>query len=127
MSGTIWTERRVNEVASATRPSISEGEHVVVLDPSLSPDWLQMPNAPGVPHAIRGEQVRVEASVWFPLAPNPAAVPGDPETVWLEQRTRWHLLRCSGTYCVAEVAGHGWVLLEVGPARMQQLREVAGR
>lgn len=117
--GTLWTERRVNEAASCTRPGRSEGEHAVMIDPGLSPDWLRMPNTPALPHRLRGEEVRVERSVWFNLAPNPA---GDP--VWLEQRTRWHLLQCAGCYCVAEVAGHGWVVLEVGPERMQMLREL---
>lgn len=110
---TIWTSRRVGE-------AVSTGEDgQVVLDPSLSPDWLQMPPELG------GAQLRVEGSCWLPLAPNPAADPEQPATWWLDQRTRWHLL-AGVPLVVAEVAGHGFVVLDPGHARRAILREHCG-
>ena len=90
MAGTIWTQRRAGSAFSHTRPGTSEGEHVTVHDPSLSPDWLEMPDDSNIPANLRGTQIRVECSCWFPLAPNPQGNPDDPDTWWTMQRTRWH-------------------------------------
>ena len=62
MAGTIWTQRRAGSAISHTRPGTSEGEHVTVHDPSLSPDWLEMPDDPNIPANLRGTRIRVECS-----------------------------------------------------------------
>jgi len=110
---TVWTSRRVGEAVSTG----AGGE--VVMDPSLSPDWLQMPPELG------GAQLRVDRSCWVGLAPNPLADPDQPATWWLEQRTRWHVL-AGVPLVVAEVAGHGFVVLDPGPARRAMLRDHCG-
>lgn len=126
MAGTIWTQRRAGSAVSHTRPGTSEGEHVTVHDPSLSPDWLEMPDDTNIPAHLRGTQIRVECSCWFPLAPNPQGNPDDPDTWWTMQRTRWHVLQGVGTIAVAEVPDVGWCVVDVGPHRLQVLRDSAG-
>jgi len=125
MAGTIWTQRRAGSATSHTRPGISDGEHVTIYDPSLSPDWLEMPNLPNIPERLRGQQVRVECSCWFPLAPNAKGDPEDPSTWWNMNRTRWHVLQGEGTLAVAEVESVGWCVVDVGPERLQVLRDSA--
>jgi hypothetical protein len=136
MTDTIWTQRRAGSATSHTRPGTSEGEHVTIYDPSLSPDWLQLPNEPSIPPQLRGRQVRVECSCWFPLAPNPKGWfplapnpkgnPDDPDSWWIVRRTRWHVLQGVGTIAVAEVPELGWCVVDVGPQRLQVLRDSAG-
>lgn len=116
MAAPIWTTRRPGEIASSTRPHLSEGEHATVLDPSLSPDWLAMPDDPNLDADLRGRKMRVIKSVWFPLAPNPVAVEDAEAEKWLDQRTRWHVTDL-GTIAVAEVIGHGWVCVDLGEER----------
>lgn len=125
MAGTIWTQRRAYQMSSSTTPTVSEGEHITIYDPDLSPDWLKMPDSPTLPASIRGKQIRVMHSIWFPLAPNPKASDEDLDNRWLEQRSRWHLLQTSGAFAVVEVAGHGFVVMEVAVGQWQLLLEVA--
>jgi hypothetical protein len=108
-----WTIR----AAGAVRSESDDG--TVVVDPSLSPDWLRMPPELG------GDAVRVEGSCWLPLAPNPKSDQNDKSTWWLEQKTRWHILK-DVQLVVAEVVGHGWVVLDPGPERRKMLREHCG-
>jgi hypothetical protein len=89
------------------------------MDPSLSPDWLRMPTELG------GDALRVEGSCWLPLAPNPDADPEQPDTWWLEQRTRWHVLQ-GVQLVVAEVQGRGWVVIDPGAERRAMLRVQCG-
>ena len=120
MADTVWTTRAAGQAVSSTIDGKDSDElddvALVVVDPSLSPDWLMMPPELG------GQKVRVAGSCWLTVAPNPTAS-GDP---WLEQRTRWHVLDGLLPWSVAEVVGHGWCVLDVGPARRALLRELCG-
>lgn len=126
MAGTIWTQRRPYQTSSSTRPWMSEGECATVHDPSLSPDWLRMPTSPNLPEQVRGQALRVLCSVWFPLAPNPAAADDDVDSRWLDQRSRWHLMEGGHRLAVVEVAGHGWVCLQVAKQQWRMLMDEAG-
>jgi len=125
---TAWGQRGPGEAAMLEQDT--EGKHnlpgeqyaAVLVDPSLSPDWLRMPDTEQLPESLRGIDIRVEGSCWLPIAPNPAGDPDDPESMWIDQRTRWHLLEIEGHYAVAEVVGHGWVILHVGERRAEMLR-----
>jgi len=108
MAGTIWTQRRAGDVASATRPGVSETEHLVIIDPSLSPDWIAIPNDPNVPAELRGVLARVGSSHW--TSPAWTAALGLPE-----QRTRWHVLKTRPAMLVAELTGHGAAFILPGP------------
>lgn len=124
MAGTIWTERRAGEHTSHRRSS--NGDTISVHDPSLSPDWLQMPHDPSIPQYLQGLRVRVECSCWFPLAPNPHGKDDEPDTWWTMKRTRWHVLQGVGNIAVAEVPELGWCVVDVGPERLQVLRDSKG-
>lgn len=87
----------------------------MIIDPWFRPDWLQMPEELG------GEQARVEASCWLPVAPNIEADPQDHDSWFVVQRTRWHLL-AGKSIAVAEVVGVGWMVLEVGPTQVNIIR-----
>jgi hypothetical protein len=110
---TLWTTRAAGQPVSKTQ------DGGVVLDPSLSPNWLQLPAELG------GAQLRVAGSCWLPVGPNPAADPRVPSTWWLDQRTRWHVLE-DVPLVVAEVEGRGWVVLDPGPQRRAMLRDACG-
>jgi len=117
----VWTQRAAGQQVSCTNEGKDSDEldevSLVVVDPSLSPDWLHLPPELG------GMPVRVEGSGWFPFAPNPDWTEGGEP--WLEQRTRWHVLR-GLQFVVAEVVGRGWVVVDLGPERRAMLREACG-
>lgn len=125
MAGTIWTERDPGEAASHTRPQHgmgAAGEHCVLLDPNLSPDWLRIPSHTSLPADLRGKEVRVDVSLWFGLAPKPLDTG---EVEWVEHRTRWHLLRLPGLKLVVVEAPWGWVCMDVSERRWALLQEAA--
>lgn len=113
----VWGEREPGAACALGE----EGE--MVLDPSLSPDWLCLPNEEGLPAALRGARVRVRCSAWLPWCPNPQATSAADR--WLEQRTRWHLLELPGRYAVVEAVGTGWLVLEIGEEQQALLLELA--
>ena len=121
MSDTVWTQRAAGQQVSSTNDGKDSDEldevALVVVDPSLSPNWLRLPSELG------GMPVRVEGSCWLPLAPNPRWEADGQQ--WLEQRTRWHILRGMGLV-VAEVVGHGWVVADIGQERRAMLRDLCG-
>jgi hypothetical protein len=121
VNDTVWTQRAAGQQVSNTNEGKDSDEldevALVVVDPSLSPNWLRLPPELG------GMTVRVDGSCWLPLAPNPQWEADG--RVWLEQRTRWHVLR-GMPLVVAEVVGHGWVVVDVGPERRAWLRELCG-
>lgn len=110
---TVWTSREAGAQSSKS------DDGLVVVDPTLSPDWLRMPSELG------GDSLRVEGSCWLPLAPNPNADENDTSTWWIEQNTRWHVL-LDVRLVVAEVQGHGWVVLDPGAARRAIIRKQCG-
>ena len=126
--GTVWAERRPGEIAAATPPDL-DGSVEVIMDPHLSPDWVRLP--PGTPYGLGGVQARVESSVWLPIGVDPSWSPGDGQgTPWTDTRTRWHLVRPEGwskpyPMALAEVVGHGWVLLDLGEDRTSAMQEYA--
>lgn len=121
MDDTVWTQRTAGQQVSSTHDGKDSDEldevALVVVDPSLSPNWLRFP--PELGDII----VRVEGSCWMPLAPNPNWQTDGEQ--WLNQRTRWHVLR-GMPLVVAEVIGHGWVVVDIGPERRAVLREACG-
>ena len=117
--GTVWTERGPGQSVSCTEPN-EDGSVELIIDSSLSPDWLRLPEELGAP--LGGVNARVLKSLWFPLGPNM-----DVETLkqepWVYKQTRWHLVRpvdhweSEHPLAVAEVDGVGWVLVDIGPNR----------
>ncbi|MGB1142220.1 MAG: hypothetical protein ACPG1A_15060 [Halioglobus sp.] len=124
MAHTLWTERAAGQAVSSTTNEVG-GQTVTIFDPSLSPDWLRFPREEFVPEFLQGQEVRVEFSCWFDLAPNPEADPDDQDTHWIIQRTRWHVLQGFDHIAVAEVEPLGWCVVDMGPNRVNLLREVA--
>jgi len=104
MKDIIWTLREAGSTTSVGRFDDS----VTLHDPSLSPDWLVMPHDENVPSDVRGRRVRVRGSVWLDFAPNPEP---NAEQFYLQQVTRWHLIEESKEVAIAEVVGHGWVVV----------------
>ena len=105
-SDIIWTLREAGAATSVGRfdPTVS------VHDPSLSPDWLVLPVDKSIPKDVRGRRCRVIGSIWLDFAPNPDQ---SSECRHIEQTTRWHLIDESNEVAIAEVAGHGWIVVRV--------------
>lgn len=114
----VWGERKAGEVAA-----IGKGGEVI-LDTTLSPDWIRIPDMPVFKHHA-GNAVRVCVSLWFGVAPNPrAGEPGEPEL--LDVQCRYHLLGLHdiGMHLVAaEVPGGDCMFTDIGKRRWDILLE----
>jgi hypothetical protein len=121
---TMWSNRYPGQVASVVNEDPDHITGVVVVDPSLSPDWVRIPGE--APEGMRYADARVEKSVWFSQAPVPQ---DDGNVEFIDRRTRWHLVRPDRGWhkewplALAEVSGVGWILLDLGEELVNLLME----
>lgn len=120
---TVWAERGPGVPEARTSPDL-DGSVEVILDPSLSPDWVRIPDT--APEGLAGRTAKVVRSLWFPLGVNPNWTPDSGESPWVETSTRWHIIRPESLdhlLGLAEVVGEGWVLVDLGPVRVTIMLE----